>query len=437
MRLVRSHIAGVFGLAIVLLLPAKGQDQGRHLPRDEAKDALFMDLLGFATPSPDTSRLDVYLRVGYDLLSFVKTDERYGASYEVSVTLIDSTETQLVDRTWTENLSNIPVEETESSAGYKLLRTSLAARPGNYVVACAVRDLDSKAVTHVRKKFNLRRFSPEPFAMSDLMLLSKVASTGGKLSITPNVTGNVGSYDGPFGIFFEVYARSGPDTVRCESIIKGKEPGLAYRRDTLLVVRPGRNDVVIQIPHDSLGLGDYVVAVGVEPRYPLAPDKLQPYAIVTKPIMVRWSGMPMSVKDIDLAIEQLTYIARESELSKLNAAKTLDEKQKAFAEFWKARDPNPSTPRNERMIEFYQRVDYANKHFTHYREGWRTDMGMVYIIFGQPGSVDRHPFEMDSKPYEIWSYFDQNFSVIFVDQTGFGDYRLITPISDLLSRRRD
>lgn len=396
-----------------------------------------MDLLGFATGSPDTSRLDVYLRVGFDLLSFVKDDDRYSSSYEVSIILVDSTQTQVVERTWTERLTNLTFDETVSSAAYKLLRASLTALPGTYVITCAVRDLDTKAVTHVKKKFTLRRFSPEPFAMSDLMLLSKVVMTGGRRSITPNVTGNVGSYDEPFGLFFEVYAQSGPDTVRCEAIVKGREAGLAFRRDTLIVVKPGRNDVVLQIPHDSLALGDYVVAVGIEPRYPLAPNHLQPYSIVTRPIMVRWSGMPTSVKDINLAIEQIYYIAKESEISKLSAAKTLEEKQRAFFEFWKARDPNPSTPRNEKMLEFYQRVDYANKHFTHYREGWRTDMGMVYIIFGPPNSVDRHPFEMDSKPYEIWSYFDLNFSAIFVDQTGFGDYRLITPISEILSRRRD
>jgi GWxTD domain-containing protein len=203
------------------------------------------------------------------------------------------------------------------------------------------------------------------------------------------------------------------------------------------VAHARRNDVILQVPHDSLGLGDYVVAVALLRKHDLLPGESLTLAAAMRPIIVRWSGMPRSVKDIDLAIEQLMYIARDAEADRLRAAKTLEEKQKAFLDFWRKRDPNPSTPRNEKMIEFYQRVEYANKHFSHYREGWRTDMGMVYIIFGPPGAVDRHPFEMDSKPYEIWSYFDLNFSAIFVDQTGFGDYRLITPITEMLSHRRD
>ena len=52
-------------------------------------------------------------------------------------------------------------------------------------------------------------------------------------------------------------------------------------------------------------------------------------------------------------------------------------------------------------------------------------MGMIYIVLGPPDNVDRHPFEYDSKPYEIWYYYDINRSFYFLDETGFGDYRLL------------
>lgn len=54
-------------------------------------------------------------------------------------------------------------------------------------------------------------------------------------------------------------------------------------------------------------------------------------------------------------------------------------------------------------------------------------MGMVYVTLGSPNNVERHPFEYDSKPYEVWDYYDINRRFVFVDQTGFGDYRLVTP----------
>jgi len=52
---------------------------------------------------------------------------------------------------------------------------------------------------------------------------------------------------------------------------------------------------------------------------------------------------------------------------------------------------------------------------------------MVFITFGPPSSVERHPLDMDSKPYEIWQYYELNRSFVFLDQTGFGDYHLVNP----------
>ena len=146
---------------------------------------------------------------------------------------------------------------------------------------------------------------------------------------------------------------------------------------------------------------------------------------------MRWRGIPNSVKDIDEAISQIQYIAKDGELSYIREGETPEERQKRLIEFWKRKDPNPNTPRNEKMEEYYAKVEYANKHFTHYTAGWRTDMGMVYIVLGPPSNVDRHPFDRESKPYEVWSYYELNQQFVFLDQTGFGDYRLTNPISDV------
>jgi hypothetical protein len=69
-------------------------------------------------------------------------------------------------------------------------------------------------------------------------------------------------------------------------------------------------------------------------------------------------------------------------------------------------------------------------------EGWRSDRGMVYITLGPPNNIDRHPFDYDAKPYEIWEYYDMNQQFIFVDETGFGDYRLTTPMYGDMYRYR-
>jgi GWxTD domain-containing protein len=144
----------------------------------------------------------------------------------------------------------------------------------------------------------------------------------------------------------------------------------------------------------------------------------------------------MALKDIDELAEQLRYIAKEDELDYIKEGKNDYEKQNRFMKFWEKKDPSPGTKRNEIMQEYYKRIRGADKLFsTTYTPGWKTDMGMVFIIYGQPDNVDRHPYEMDSKPYEVWDYYSQNKQFVFIDNTGFGDYRLATPIWDTFRYR--
>ena len=95
-------------------------------------------------------------------------------------------------------------------------------------------------------------------------------------------------------------------------------------------------------------------------------------------------------------------------------------------------DPSPGTEENELMDEYYRRVDFSNANFGTMQQGWQSDRGMVYIILGAPNDIERHPFESDGKPYEIWTYYRINRDFIFVDTTGFGDYRLVSPFWDIV-----
>lgn len=56
---------------------------------------------------------------------------------------------------------------------------------------------------------------------------------------------------------------------------------------------------------------------------------------------------------------------------------------------------------------YYRRIEEANRLFTSFKEGWKTDKGMVYIILGPPNKVQR------SRDREVWMYAQsQNFSEI-------------------------
>lgn len=135
-------------------------------------------------------------------------------------------------------------------------------------------------------------------------------------------------------------------------------------------------------------------------------------------------------KDYDIAKLFLSS-QQKQEFKKLNS-----DQQRIFLEnFWIMNDPNPVTPENEFMQEIQDRVDYANKFFTHFKEGWTSDRGRILIKYGQPYEKIKDNTEYTgrfaSKDYEIWKYrMNYNLTFIFIDIQTHGDYRLIYSDND-------
>lgn len=50
------------------------------------------------------------------------------------------------------------------------------------------------------------------------------------------------------------------------------------------------------------------------------------------------------------------------------------------------------------MRNYFKRIETANNYFTSFKEGWKTDRGMIYTIFGLPDEV------RVEGGYEEWSY---------------------------------
>jgi GWxTD domain-containing protein len=119
----------------------------------------------------------------------------------------------------------------------------------------------------------------------------------------------------------------------------------------------------------------------------------------------------------------LKYIMEEKEFRKLKNA-SRGERKKRFDEFWKAKDPTPKTAYNEAMAEFYRRVDYAVANFGTMREldGFETDRGKAYILYGPPTKIDRI-LAPGAPPQETWFYSNLNKKLIFLDETGKGDFK--------------
>ncbi|MEO0164795.1 MAG: GWxTD domain-containing protein [candidate division WOR-3 bacterium] len=127
-----------------------------------------------------------------------------------------------------------------------------------------------------------------------------------------------------------------------------------------------------------------------------------------------------------LKVAQLEYIATPGEMDQLRKAR-IEERDSLWRTFWKQYDPTPNTEYNEKEAEYFERIAYAEEHFSFGDKGWRSDRGRIYVKYGPPDEIQSRPYELSTKPYEIWFYYRLNLKFIFYDRHGFGEYILINP----------
>ena len=421
-------------LSFTALVRLHSQDENPPLPLPDIP-RVFVEALGFWEEQTGENRLDVFVEVPYDALHFTKVNDLFHASYDITVDILDSAEKLVTERYWTETIETKSYEESVSPNSGKLSQKSFSLKPGQYEISLLMNDPVTKKTFQVKRNLHLRDAANAPIAMSDLMIVNRIDTIDGKKAIYPNISGNVANLTSGFYLFFEVYHTIAFDSIDVDVIVKNLK-GTVIHADTLPeALGTTKKSVFVKVDHSKLLMGDYVVDIECHPLHPaedLPVTKI--LAAGSRPFAIHWHGLPVSIVDLDQAIEQMQYVADKDVIDEMRNA-TPDRKRELFKAFWKKIDPTPNTERNELMEEYFSRVEYANKHFSHYIDGWKTDMGMVYIIFGVPSNVERHPFEIDTKPYEIWTYYEQNREFIFVDATGFGDYRLQNPIWDLWRTR--
>lgn len=121
------------------------------------------------------------------------------------------------------------------------------------------------------------------------------------------------------------------------------------------------------------------------------------------------------------------YLATEAEVTGFAKLGTADARREFMAIFWAEVERGRRGISEVTRMSYLQRVGVANQRFrVHGREGWQSDRGRVYLVYGEPDDIERVPSNEDAKPYEIWSYnqIESGVQFIFIDRSGFGEYIL-------------
>ncbi len=403
-------------------------DNFSRIPDNRVK--YYQDFISFK--GDKKARLDFYIQVPYNAVQFVKTGQGFEAAYSVTVSVFDEEKKNLItEKIWNEKIVAISFELTSSPDNFNLGSRSFELSPGVYSIKTSLFDKDSKNEYSSENIVVVKQFATVP-AVSDIMLISGKTVVEGKSRIIPNVSRNVVSDRDPLSMFFEIYSDTSTNLLIDYEILDEKETQV-FNKSEQVSLKEGSNQIFHNVDSLMLDLGKNLLKIT------LKDSTGKVYDTSVKSFMSRWVGVPVTLTDLDKAIEQLVYLASPEDLAFMKETDNRREKAKRFVAFWRKQDPNPADEYNPVFNEYYNRVAYANQNFTSYSlEGWRSDRGMVLIILGAPDNIDRHPFEYYAKPYEVWQYYNLNKQFLFVDYTGFGDYRLdpSTPLYGDLYRFR-
>ncbi len=166
-------------------------------------------------------------------------------------------------------------------------------------------------------------------------------------------------------------------------------------------------------------LADQYVSFKEKGIYLISKDSLSTIGLT---LLNFYDGFPLIAQKNNIA-PPLRYITSDEEF---NALQIGTESSKLKAEkLWSSMTNNlPSTEKI--LTTYYKRIQYSNIYFTSYKEGWKTDRGLVYTIFGQPSNIYKNTRE------EKWSYGRQDseleFNFVFVKRRNIltdNDYTLI------------
>jgi GWxTD domain-containing protein len=188
--------------------------------------------------------------------------------------------------------------------------------------------------------------------------------------------------------------------------------------DTVTLARHATlSSAVLYLPVPRLGTGRFTVAaslVGSAQR-------------TQTPLLVSL-GEQLGIVSFDELVSYLRFYAVPERLAALRDTNP-ERRAAAWAAFWKQTDPVPATPEHEGLQAYFARIQTAN---TRFREeggaGWLSDRGKVFVSLGEPDRIlEQQGTAVGTRGRaQAWEYSRENAQLIFIDQSGFGRWRLTT-----------
>jgi len=451
----RARFAVLLGIVMAGLLAAQAQPSGPGPGPGpgpgEFTQFVFLEPVTFAAADTGRVRVDLLFRIDRFFFVPVRNTEpgspwAFRRTGEILIELIDSAGGSAARRLERIETGDNQAEPSLTERSWVKGVSSFDVPPGTYTVFFEATDIESKRrfvskETIVRAvRYGARRLD----VTGALLVVPPVVSPPDTL--TPDNFGGDFLFSAPRGLWVELRGLDpslASIPVRWSIAVAGKKEkafspvavestlSVPLIRDRGLVPVTGTGQYILRSDSSARTVFAYVPLATV-------PLPLRTYmfkaafgsgadtASITRPLRTIWPDMPLSLKNVDVALDMLRFITTEDQLDSLKSG-NFEERVEALEKFWNVKDRTPGTAMNEVMTEYYRRVDHALRTFGTLREpdGTKSDRGRTHILYGPPTRTDRtlNPGRGFS---EVWTYDRLKRTFTFEDEARNGTYKLVS-----------
>lgn len=398
------------------------------------------------------SILEIYYSVSQQSLLYIKTENTFEAAALVRITITDIPGNNIIFSNIYKSPS-IVNDTTKSKISQKLIgQVNYILDDGNYRLSILGSDFnDSTKLDLFEQDLKIVSSKAGEISISEIELSTSIKKSENQespfykntLEVIPNPSGLYGMNLNELYYYYEIYGLmesniseeynvnySVYDLNNINLISTDKK----FRRKTESKADFGKFII------DSLERGSYFFRVTVtdtlkkvnfsaEKKFYIFKNTSSVVNSTKDDEFLRSEFSKKSEQEIQDDYKKMTYILSDQDKSKFKDLQNINDKRKFMYDFWKAKDYNPNTQVLETKIAYFKRVNETNKMFKEaYTEGWKTDRGRIFILYGKPDDVEKYPFESQSKSYEIWKYnsVEGGGECAFVEiQQATGVYKLV------------
>ena len=366
----------------------------------------------FASETPDTTLVLVTLSHPNRALTFVHEGDHYRGAYDV---IIDARRNGSSAKR-TQGRQTVRVasyRETSRGDESLIFQQYLRLAPDAYTLNLTVRDAESGRTTTHDAPVTVPRIARTGASSAVAVYEADPRPRRDTLpSLVPNPRGSaVFGQDSTMLVYVERYGGSGP--VQAE--VRDARGYPVWRDSLSLPTHDSLTSGVFALPVIRIGPG---VATFVSWRG-MDSDSARTRLIVS-------FAEGLAITSFDDMLSYLRYFALPEQLQPLRSAAPED-RGRAWIAFLKATDPDPTTPEHEGLRDYFIRIEQANQRFHEDAgPGWLTDRGRVFITLGDPDQIyDQGQNDIAQRGrVQIWEYTQYRAQLVFVDQSGFGRYRM-------------